>query len=111
MKVLVCGGRNYADYDKVCTGLADAQITFLINGGASGADSLSTIWANENSIPYKVYPARWFKYGNSAGYKRNAEMLELHPDIELVVAFPGGTGTADMIRQAKKKQIPVWEIP
>jgi len=111
MKVLVCGGRHYADYEQVKVELADAQITFLISGGASGADSLAVIWANENNIPYKVYPARWFKYGNGAGYRRNAEMLELHPDIELVVAFPGGTGTADMIKQAKRKEIPVWEIP
>ena len=26
-----------------------------------------------------------------------------------VVAFPGGTGTADMVRQAKAKGVNVWE--
>jgi len=26
-----------------------------------------------------------------------------------VVAFPGGTGTADMIRRAKKAGLKVWE--
>lgn len=111
MYVLVCGGRNYQDYERVKTELADAQITFLISGGASGADSLAVIWANENNVPYRVYPAQWFKYGNSAGHKRNAQMLEMHPEIELVVAFPGGSGTEDMVRQAKKKEIPVWRIP
>jgi hypothetical protein len=35
-------------------------------------------------------------------------LLEGKPD--LVVAFPGGKGTADMVRRARKANVPVKEI-
>ena len=44
-----------------------------------------------------------------AGPERNARMLaEGRPD--LVVAFPGGTGTADMVRRAKAAGVRVVEV-
>ena len=52
------------------------------------------------------YPADWKKYGKSAGPLRNQRMIdEGKPD--LVVAFPGGVGTADMISRAKAYNISV----
>jgi len=29
---------------------------------------------------------------------------------DAVLAFPGGRGTADMVRQAQRAGVPVWEI-
>jgi len=42
-----------------------------------------------------------------AGPERNAAMLGLGPD--LVVAFPGGSGTAGMVRLAKAAGVEVIE--
>ena len=46
----------------------------------------------------------WKKYGKKAGPLRNQQMLE-EGKPDLVVAFPGGNGTADMVRRAKKANI------
>jgi len=37
-------------------------------------------------------------------------MLDENPDIELVVAFPGGRGTDNMVKQAEARGIPVQKI-
>jgi predicted Rossmann-fold nucleotide-binding protein len=113
MKVVVCGGRNLKDYRKVCEALYSIdyhnQITLIIHGGASGADSLADEWAASHSRVRRVFKADWKKYGKSAGPIRNQKMLdEAKPDV--VVAFPGGKGTADMVNRAKKIGIEVMEI-
>lgn len=105
MRVIVCGGRDFADRALLEETLDKLDITVLISGGAVGADSLGEAWARKNEIPYVVMPARWKRHGKSAGPIRNREMAKLHPD--LVVAFPGGSGTKDMIRVAKERGIPV----
>ncbi|MDR3502994.1 MAG: SLOG family protein [Legionella sp.] len=115
MKVLVCGGRNFNEADFVNKTLDDLHsrtpITYLIEGGAKGADFHAGLWVfmkNYNGIiiEHKVYKAEWKKYGNAAGVIRNQHMLDMEsPD--LVVAFPGGVGTADMVRRAKWEKIPV----
>ncbi len=111
--VLVCGGRNFRDkvrlYD-VMNGLNSRYgFTTLIHGGASGADTLAGMWAKEWGVSVWVHPADWAKHCNAAGPIRNQDMLERgKPD--LVIAFPGGTGTADMVRRAKKTNVQVIEI-
>lgn len=114
MKVLVCGGRKYSDVDKVCDTLYEIHrntpITLLIHGAARGADSIADWWARftDNNVLIKACPADWGQYGLRAGYVRNTYMASLKPD--LVVAFPGGKGTANMVDIAKKAGIPVREI-
>ena len=51
-------------------------------------------------MPVSDLYAQWTKYGKSAGPIRNAEMLRFGKP-QLVVAFPGGDGTENMIGQAK----------
>lgn len=113
MILLVCGGRDYDDQDFLeayLDKLAEKyRITKLIHGGALGADTLASSWAWSRDIPRKEYRAKWEKHGNAAGPVRNQEMLDKeHP--ELVVAFPGGSGTAHMVKIAKKAGIEVLEV-
>jgi|SRR5215207_772084 len=109
MKVLVCGGRDYKDLDRLRRTLSLLPITEVINGGASGADFLAKVWARENDIPFTIFRANWKQYGRLAGPIRNEQMLKIGKP-ELVVAFPGGKGTADMVRQAKAARVPVMEL-
>jgi hypothetical protein len=51
----------------------------------------------------------WDKLGPKAGPLRNAAMLLLKPD--LVIACPGGKGTANMIKLARDKDIDVIRLP
>lgn len=104
MKVLVCGGRDYNDAAEVFACLdrlhRENPITCIIHGDAFGCDRLAGYWGQDNDIEVKACPADWAKHGRAAGPIRNREMLLLYPDV--VIAFPGGRGTADMIRQAIK---------
>lgn len=111
MKVLVCGGRDYKNLHRVYRILGRLAPEEIVEGGANGADKLSRLWAGHSEVICHTYPARWRAEGKAAGPKRNGRMLVAHPDIRLVIAFPGGDGTADMIRQAHGQKIPVIEVP
>lgn len=128
MRILVCGGRNFNDYElmhKILGRMFNGEYDTLIHGDAPGADRLSETWLKHNFKmfqPIQRYPADWKKHGYGAGPIRNQQMLdEGKPDI--VIAFPGGTGTKDMIDKAKKagkivieisaptKPVPVYTLP
>lgn len=113
MKVLVCGGRDYDDWPKMkeeLDALHETRIfTEVIHGAADGADRLSGVWARWYGIKESPYPADWKKHKKAAGPIRNKQMLdEGKPD--LVIAFKGGTGTANMISQATKAGIEIVKI-
>ena len=113
MKVLVCGGRDFQDYGHLCRVLdfmhGCIPVREIIHGCARGADTLAGEWAEANRILVEKYPALWEEHGRAAGHIRNALMLsEGQPDM--VMAFPGGRGTADMVRRAKQAGVPVVEL-
>lgn len=108
MKVLVTGGRDYGNTIKVFETLNAIKPTQLCQGGANGADQLARAWAITHDIPYVTCEADWSQ-GRKAGPLRNQKMLdEFKPD--LVIAFPGGRGTADMVRRAKAAGVEVREV-
>ena len=112
MNVLVCGGRDYSDYALFCWHMHEigkGGIKSVIHGAAPGADTLAGAWAKEHGVPVKAYPAAWNIHGRGAGPIRNQHMLD-DGKPDLVIAFPGGRGTADMVRRANKAGIPVKEI-
>ncbi len=118
IKVLVCGGRDFPERDswklhnaleRWHSGLRDGVVvSHLIHGDARGIDRCAGHWAYTQGIQEVVCPANWDKKGKGAGPARNLAMLALGPD--LVLAFPGGTGTAHMKRIARDKLIPVSEV-
>lgn len=113
MKVLVCGGRDYDDWECVVETLCwhEPEMELLIHGGARGADSLAHKWASlcTPPMPTKVFRADWKKHGKAAGPIRNQQMLdECLPD--LVIAFPGGKGTWDMVNRARQAKIEVEQV-
>jgi len=114
MRILICGGRDYNYYSDLLIAMDDIvkhinpdDIT-IISGHARGADKLGEKWAMSRDLSIETYPALWDIYGKSAGFKRNIQMLDTKPD--LVVAFPGGNGTAHTVRNAKQRGIDVMEI-
>lgn len=114
MRVLICGGRNFNDIDAVYTELDRIHcltpITCIIEGGSNGADYLASRWSAARDIRgHARFRADWGLYGKRAGPIRNERMLtEGKPNI--VVAFPGGRGTADMVSRAKKAGVEVIEV-
>ncbi len=113
MRVLVCGGRDYDDAVRVGLVLDWLHELFVIetviHGAAKGADTLAQVWAIENDVVDRPFEAEWDVHGKRAGVLRNTDMLYVgQPDV--VIAFPGGRGTADMVAKAKRAKVPVGEI-
>jgi len=113
MRVLVCGGRDYANKDVVFEQLDFAHrfvgIDLIIQGGAKGADALAASWAKAREVECMEIKADWDAHGKAAGPIRNRLMLEQgKPDW--VYAFPGGRGTQNMIAQAKTALVSVLVI-
>lgn len=110
MKVLVCGGRDFGDEAFVNRILTEQHrviaFTHLIHGAAPGADRLAGSWARKNGVQEVSCPAQWDSFGKGAGPIRNRRMLELWP--ELLIAFPGGRGTANMVEQADAASVQVY---
>ena len=114
MVVLVCGGRDFEDFEKLTAVLDEVaeQATGdikVVNGAANGADLLASAWARKRGFKYLEVPADWKMLGNAAGPIRNQRMLdEQRPDRGIV--FPGGKGTLDMLTRLFYAGIPTWVV-
>lgn len=120
MRILVCGGRDFHDREAIFQALdeqdARARIHTVIEGGQrtrdlkgkiiGGADFHAFQWSHSRGRDHLKFDANWKTYDRAAGPIRNQRMIdEGKPDM--VLAFPGGRGTADMVRRAKAAGIPV----
>jgi len=119
LKILVCGSRTWSNLGQVLNKLAALVIQevakrrlepyeiTIISGGASGADYFAEVFAKAYDYKLIVIKPQWSRYGKSAGFRRNIEMLELEPDF--VVAFWDGKsrGTNSTMTEAKKRSIEV----
>ncbi len=114
IRVLICGGRTYSDQERIAEVLAEVYasrggIAHIIHGGSRGADTLAGYYAERNGIPVTVYPAKWKIHGTAAGPIRNQQMLdEGKPD--LVIAFPGGVGTNNMMHLSRVMGVEVLVV-
>jgi hypothetical protein len=117
MRVLICGGRDFQDYLHFASALRAAQaiygqVSVVIHGAAKGADHCAHLWATSagnKHIEEIKFPAEWKKHGRAAGPIRNQQMIdEGKPD--LVIAFPGGRGTEDMLFRSQKAGIEVMKV-
>ena len=97
MRIIVCGGRDFSDREALFRVLDDLHtthgFTLLVHGAARGADRLAGEWAEARGVTCKPMAADWQMHGLRAGPVRNREMLRTCKP-EIVVAFPGGSGTA-----------------
>jgi len=105
------------------------DVHLLIHGNAKGADAAIAGAAYQLGWPCIGISADWLKHGKAAGPIRNGQLLQLaiekaeilqiealakakaqfplswasHSLAQItVIAFPGGKGTADLVRQAQK---------
>ena len=110
MKIIIAGGRDFNDYNKLCQFcnkiLSEQTEVEIVSGTANGADKLGEKYAVDNGHPIKQFPADWDKFGKSAGYKRNAQMAEY---ADALIAFWDGKsrGTKHMIDLAKRAKLKV----
>lgn len=125
MRVLVTGGRKYSNLNEVRHQLVGLDPTAtIVHGAASGADATVDLVADSLGFDVESHPAAWEgpcrsecfpghrrprvggdTYCPAAGNYRNQDMVDLGAD--LCIAFPGGKGTADMVRRVREAGIPV----
>ncbi len=107
MKVIITGGRKFnavPHLDRVIPWLKHRyqcyEIDEVVSGGATGADEAGEPLALALGVPAKsIYP-NWMKYGTRAGPIRNTAILDYAGHDAVLIAFPGGKGTLNMVKQA-----------
>jgi len=105
MRICVCGGRDFLDYN---AGFDFLDHVFpstdgmeLVCGMANGADSIGYKWAkSKGNILIHKFPALWDVHGKAAGPIRNQQMVDF--GFHTLVVFPGGRGTAHMTSISQK---------
>ncbi len=101
---VITGGRDYNGSHHARLWLMGLlillQVSQVVHGDAWGADKWAGSVASSMGLAVKACPADWDTHGRAAGVLRNTSMLRETEQIEAVIAFPGGKGTANMIRQA-----------
>ena len=113
MKVIIAGSRSIMDYKTLELAIEASAIhnnfgiTEVVSGGASGIDSLGELWAMDNGVEVRRFPAYWNLYGKSAGIRRNIQMGD-YADALIAVWDGQSRGTKQMIDYARKKDLIVF---
>lgn len=89
MRIAVIGSRGFNDEKLLDEVLKEylPEITLIVSGGAKGADKFGEKWAIKNKIPTLIFLPDWNKFGNSAGYRRNIDIIL---NCDLAIAFWDG---------------------
>ncbi len=82
-KVVVAGGRDFKDFEKLTEVLdsvlrvrVETHNIVIVSGAARGADSLGEKYAIMRGYKVDTYKANWDALGKSAGYVRNKAMSD-----------------------------------
>lgn len=115
--VAVTGGRDFHNEELIVKTLRRMHkrltITHVLHGSADGADEHAHAWAmRTKGVQPVTCPACWRRDGNPAGPIRNSAMVALLTQFKrrMLIAFPGGRGTADMVAKCKAAGISIVEI-
>lgn len=106
LTIAVVGSREYPNMDLVqhFIRMLPPHVD-IISGAARGVDSVAAATAREAGLDVTEFPADWDRWGKSAGFIRNNDLVA---SADFVVAFWDGKsrGTDHTINLAKKEQVP-----
>lgn len=135
--VIICGDRNTEDDESIieeAVKKSGFKVDEVLCGDARGADKLGEVWAKNNGIPVRHFPADWKdltakgaiikerknfkgkmeKYNANAGFSRNEDMGEHASKYKgggacIAIQTNGQTpGTTHMIKLAKAKKLKLY---
>jgi hypothetical protein len=113
MKIGIIGSRTFNNYELLKEVMEDylnrdneLNCELVVSGGANGADSLGERWARENNIQTLIFKPDWKKYGKSAGFIRNEDIIK-NSDFVVVFWDEISKGSKHSIDLAIKHDIPV----
>ncbi len=104
MKVAICGGRDedllIGREDALKKMLIEIGATEIVTGGCQGIDDQSEdVARREMGLVTTTFRPAWDAFGRAAGPLRNQQIAEY---VDVLIAFPGGRGTHDMIHKMEK---------
>lgn len=128
MKTIIAGGRDINNMNHLKEALDKSGwrmgISEVVCGKASGVDAMGEAWANQHKIHVEPFPADWDnldapgaiirtgrngkKYNAKAGNDRNVKMAE-YADALLLIWNGKSKGSADMLREAKKAGLRIYQ--
>lgn len=122
MKVIIAGSRDLVvDFAEItraaeASGWCSLPGMVCVTGGANGVDRSADMWAHSMSIDRVVFHANWAKHDRGRGHRnpagpiRNRAMAE-YADALIAIYRKGklGPGTRNMIAEAKKRGLKVYE--
>lgn len=121
-RILITGSRTWDDHRTVWHAIASTALENAPAGAAivvvhgacpSGADAHAAAWANcaradgRRPVEEERHPADWEQHGKAAGFRRNAEMVDLGADVCLAFIRNGSRGASHTAALAEKAGIPV----
>ena len=115
MTLAIVGSRKLDDYSIIEDAIWDlgltSQISFIVSGGAKGADTLGILYAQIHKIPYHEHlpDLETYREFSVAAKVRNTLIVN---DADVLLAFWDGksTGTKDSIDKARNQNKPVHII-
>lgn len=111
MIIVLTGGRDHGDRDLVVNVLNKLNPKGIIVGDCpTGVDLFVREWCQEQNANYTVFEADWDKHHLAAGPLRNRNMINFASLLgAILIAFKGGKGTANCVKEAKARNMIVLE--
>jgi hypothetical protein len=114
-RLLVTGSRTWDHVPAIEQAMAvilarHPEGVLLVHGACPrGADAIAAAYAAK-TLGYRTEenPVGWRRYGRSAGYRRNAQMIALGADGCAAFIRGGSPGSTGTVRLARAAGIPVW---
>ena len=109
MRTIIAGSRTIKD-ETILPKLIPTlpwNISLVISGNASGADTLGEIWAYNNKIEIEYYRPDWRpggRYDPAAGFKRN-KIMAINGEALILLWDGQSNGSRNMLEYSKKYKL------
>lgn len=121
LRILVTGSRDWTNESAIAQALLDtyqragypSDVTVVTGKCPTGADYIAGVLAVQQGWALETHPAQWMKDGKldkGAGFKRNAEMVDLSADVTLAFILNDSKGASHCLRLAERAGIPTFVV-
>jgi hypothetical protein len=116
---LVTGSKDWSDSEAIYAALDAEKPDIVLNGGATGSDSIASAWAHHRGVALLIAPALWNAMKKRAGPIRNSLMEKVvysllagwpdppHNVVVIAAPLPESRGTYDMVGKCERHH---WRI-